>query len=422
MLRKPKNRIFYGWVIVAGASGLVSLIWGCDGTYGIFLPELATDLGWTKTTLSGAYSMGWIVANGLGILAGRANDRYGPRLVMTFSVVVTSVGFGLLYLMKEPWQLYLYYGLIANIGMGFLGVPAMSTVSRWFVKKRGMALGITQAGIGLGAFVMPPLVQVFITRFGWQISYLIIAGLILGIGLPVSRLMRLDPAEKGLRPDGAEAEIVSEQGEAPVTGSEGFSFSQALRTTQLWLLFAIYVIASLRIGVIVHLKAYMVSFDIPEMAAATIIGIRSGARMVGTLIISKLSDRIGRRRPLIVCFIVVAAMSVWLIWIREPWQFYAYSITSGLCGAGSVLLTAMVADWFGMKANGSILGLLYAATGIGASTAPLFIGYLVDTSGDYQLALTVLAAAALAPVLLSFALKGPEKSGYTIKNELPRSH
>jgi len=219
MFRKPKNRIFYGWVIVAGASGIVSLIWGCDGTYGIFLPELATDLGWTKTTLSGAYSMGWIVANGLGILAGRANDRYGPRLVMTFSVAVTSVGFGLLYLMKAPWQLYLYYGLIASIGMGFLGVPAMSTVSRWFVKKRGMALGITQAGIGLGAFVMPPLIQVFITRFGWQISYLIIAGLILGVGLPVSRLMRLNPAEKGLRPDGAEAEIVNEQGKVPVTDS-----------------------------------------------------------------------------------------------------------------------------------------------------------------------------------------------------------
>jgi len=78
----------------------------------------------------------------------------------------------------------------------------------------------------------------------------------------------------------------------------------------------------------------------------------------------------------------------------------------------------MVADWFGMKANGSILGLLYTATGIGASTAPLFIGYLVDTRGDYQLALTVLAAAALAPALLSFGLKRPEKGGYPIKNEL----
>jgi len=260
---------------------------------------------------------------------------------------------------------------------------------------------------------MPPLVQVLITRFGWQVSYLLIAGLILGVGLPVSRLMRLDPAEKGLHPDGAEAEIVSEQGEMPVTGSEGFSFRQALRTTQLWLLFAIYVIASLRIGMIVHLKAYMVSFDIPEITAATVIGIGSGARMVGTLIISKLSDRIGRKLPLTVGFIVVAAMSAWLIWIREPWQFYAYSITSGFCGASSVLLTALVADWFGMKANGSILGLLYAATGIGASTAPLFIGYLVDTRGDYQLALTVLAAAALAPALLSFALKRPEKGGYT---------
>ena len=330
MFRKSKNRIFYGWIIVAGASGLVSLIWGCDGTYGIFLPELATDLGWTKTVLSGAYSMGYIVANGLGIISGRANDKYGPRLVIMVSVAVTSLGFGLLYWMKAPWQLYFYYGFIANIGMGFLGVPALSTVSHWFVKKRGMALGITQAGIGLGAFVMPPLVQMLIIRFGWRVAYLIIAGVILAVGLPVSRLMRLDPAEEGLHPDGAEAEIVNEQGKVAVTNSEGFSFRQALRTTQLWVLFAIYVISSLRIGVMVHLKAYMVSFNIPEMTAATIIGVRSGARMVGTLIISKLSDKIGRRQPLAICFIVVAAMSVWLIFIREPWQFYVHSITSGL--------------------------------------------------------------------------------------------
>jgi len=166
----------------------------------------------------------------------------------------------------------------------------------------------------------------------------------------------------------------------------------------------------------------MVSFDIPEMTAATIIGIRSGARMIGTLIISKLSDRIGRKRPLAVGFSVVAATSVWLIFIREPWQFYTYSITTGLCEASSVLLTAMVADWFGMKANGSILGLLYTATGIGAATAPLFIGYLVDTRGDYQFALTVLAVAALAPALLAFALKRPEKDDYTTENELSGSH
>jgi len=144
--------------------------------------------------------------------------------------------------------------------------------------------------------------------------------------------------------------------------------------------------------------------------------------MVGTLIISKLSDRIGRRRPLVICFTVIATMSVWLIFIKEPWQFYAYSITSGLFGAGSVLLTAMVADWFGMKANGSILGLLYTATGIGASTSPLLIGYLVDTRGNYQLAFTVLAIAALVPALLSIALKRPEKGDYTAENELPRSH
>lgn len=101
---------------------------------------------------------------------------------------------------NAPWQLYIFYGIVIGTGGGFGYVPVTSTVSHWFIKRRGMALGITVAGVGIGALALVPFVQFLIFKFDWRISYLIIAGILLVIGLPISRLMRLQPSEKGSFP------------------------------------------------------------------------------------------------------------------------------------------------------------------------------------------------------------------------------
>jgi len=409
MAGKSKTGIFYGWVIVAAASIIVALVWGCDETYVIFLPELCEELGWTRTAVSGAYSLGFIVATVLGIVAGRLNDRYGPRLILIVCLVISSVGFALMYTMKTTWQLYLFYGVIANVGMGFAWVPAISTVARWFIRKRGMALGIAEAGIGIGLFIMPPLIQFLMLKFGWRASYLILSGLLLVIGLPVSRLMRLNPSEKGLYPDGIRGTTENNSSGKLVPNTVDFTPKQAIRTSQFGRLFLINTMYSLRIGIAIHLKAYMISFGIPEMTAATGIGLRSGAYTVGAIIISKLSDRIGRKIPLFISFLVMALMMLWLVKARQPWEFYLYFVIAGFSAGSFVLFPAIIGDWFGLKFHGSILGLLDLATGIGASIGPLLAGYIFDTRGSYELAIIITAVGLFIATGLSLVIEMPQK-------------
>jgi len=410
MTGKPRTGIFYGWVIVAAASIILALEWGCDEAYAIFLPELCQDLGWSRTMVSGAYTVGYLLATTLGVLSGRLNDRYGPRLMLMFSVVAASLGFALMSIIRAPWQLYIFYGVIANIGMGFAWVPAVSTTSRWFTKKRGMALGVTEAGAGVVILLMMPLTQFLIIKFGWRISYLILAGLIFVIGLPLSRLMRLDPSEKGLYPDGVKGITENEQNTNPKSDTVDFTLKQATKTRQFWLLFFIYVFSALPFGIWVHLKAYMVDFGIAEMTAATVIGINSGTHAAGAIVISKLSDRIGRKVPLFISFLLIAVAMLWLVKARQPWEFYLFSIISGFSFGGFVLFPAIIADHFGMKCHGSIFGMLEIGDGIGGAFAPLLAGYIFDTTGSYEPAIIMGAIALFVAMGLSLLIKAPQKA------------
>jgi len=405
MAGKPKTGIFYGWVIVAAASTILALQWGCNDSYGIFLTELCRDLGWTKTAVSGAYSLFCIISCTLGMVAGRLNDRYGPRLILMISIIVMGIGYALMSTINTLWQLYIFYGVIVAIGTSLGWVPAISTVCRWFIRKRGMALGITEAGIGVGTFIMPPLIQLLIIKFGWRISYFILAGLLFVLGLPASRLTRLNPSEKGLYPDGMKGTTESKRDGKLISNTKDFTFKQAIRTRQFWLLFSLYAISALPFGIWVHLKAYMVSFDIAEMAAATAIGLSGGAYTAGALVISKLSDRIGRRTPVFISFLSMAVMMLWLVKARQPWEFYLFSTIIGFSWGGFVLFPAIIADWFGMKFHGSIYGMLDVGWGIGGAAAPLLAGYICDTTGSYELAIVMGATLLFIGTGLSLILK-----------------
>ncbi len=405
MAGKPKTGVFYGWVIVAAASTILALQWGCHISYGIFLTELCRDLGWAKAAVSGAYSLFCILSCILGVVAGRLNDRYGPRLALMISIVVMGIGYALMFTINALWQLYIFYGVIIAIGISFGWVPAISTVSRWFVRKRGMAVGITEAGIGIGIFIMPLLTQFLIIKFGWRISYLILSGLLFIIGLPASKLMRFNPSEKELYPDGIKRVTESKRNSNLISNIRDFTFKQAIRARHFWLLFSIYALSTLPFGVRIHLKAYMISFGIAEMTAATAIGLGGGAYIAGAPVISKLSDRIGRKTPLFISLLLMAMMMLWLIKARQPWEFYLLSIVTGFSWGSFVLFPVIIADWFGMKFHGSIYGMLEIGWGISAAIGSLLTGYIFDTRGSYELAFIIGAVVLFIAMGLSLILK-----------------
>ncbi len=409
MTSKPRAGIFYGWVIVAAGFVILSLAWGFQYSYGVFLTELCRDLDWTRTMVSGAYALFMFWHSITYLLAGRLNDKYGPRLALAISIIALSAGYALMSIIKAPWELYMFYGVIIGTGNGFCFVPVTSTVSRWFTVRRGTALGITVAGIGIGTLALAPFAQFLISRFDWRTSYLVIAGILLVIGLPISRLMRLNPSEKGLLPDGVK-EIVEGSKHNSLSFMIDFTPKQAIKTKAFWLLFVVCALLVFTVQlVMVHLKAYATDVDITPMVAATILGFVGGASVLGRIVMGSASDKIGRKASFLIACLLLAVMMLWLLKARQPWQFYLFSVIFGF-GYGSwvPLFPAITADWFGTKYHGTIYGMIMLASGIGGAIGSVLGGYVSDTMGSYDIAIVIGAAMAFIAAACSFAFKAPE--------------
>jgi len=403
-----KPGFFYGWVIVAVGGTLLFLAWGFQYSFGVFFTELCQDLNWTRTMVSGAFSLFMLWHSIIYLFAGRLNDRYGPRLTSAICIISLSIGYALMSIISAPWQLYIFYGIIIGTGGGFGVVPITSTVSRWFTEKRGMAIGIVLAGVGLGTLALSPFTQFLISSFDWRSSYLIIAGVLLVIGLPISRLMRLQPSDKGLLPYGKK-EMLNENKQDNLLSAIDFTLKQAIKTRAFWLIFILYILIIFVVQmVMVHLKDYATVTGITPMVAATILGIVGGASIPGRIVMGSISDKIGRKSAFLISSILLAVMMLWLMQATDTWQFYLFSVVFGFSYGGiTPLVPAIIADWFGMKNNGTILGATMLAPGIGGAIGPLLGGYICDKTGTYDIAFLIGAVVAFIAAACSLALKSP---------------
>ena len=171
------------------------------------------------------------------IFLGRLTDRLGPRWVLALASVIYGLGYLLLSQVNAVWHLYLCFGVLAGISIGAHDVCTLSTVARWFVKRRGLITGIVKSGAGVGQALMPIGVAILIVMFGWRTACVVIGFSLLSMVL-VSLMLKRDPALVGLQPDGVEvaATETTELNSATSIPEHGISLRQALKTHQLWLL------------------------------------------------------------------------------------------------------------------------------------------------------------------------------------------
>ena len=167
MVKNGDNELkfFYGWIIVI-ASFLVTFIsFGIRYSFGIFSDSLLAEFGWTKTLIFGAPLFSTIVGGLSNIVMGRLSDRYGPKITFGVSGFLVGLGMVLCSQISALWQLYVFSSLLIGVGMGVAFAPTMATTSRWFDKRRGLALGIVASGIGIGTLVMSPVITYFISVY-----------------------------------------------------------------------------------------------------------------------------------------------------------------------------------------------------------------------------------------------------------------
>ena len=404
--RKPTYSFFYGYVIVLVGFLIMLISWGTMHTYGIFLKPMSSELGWARATTSGAYSTFIILHGFLYILTGRLNDRFGPKVIITGCGLLSGLGYLLMSRVNVVWQLYLYLGVIMGVALSASFVPLASTIARWFHKRRGAMTGILVSGSGFGTFVMSPAVAWLITSYGWRNSFVIIGAISLILITITAQLLKRDPSETGEKPFGA---CNRGTGMVPLQIREGISANQALHSPLFWTVCVLYFCHLFGQQVIlIHIVPHATDLGIPDILAANILALIGAMSVLGIMVISIMSDRIGVKRSLTFSFVIVSIALFWILMAKSIWMFYLFAIIFGF-GYGGVVVqqSPIVAELFGLKSHGLLLGIVMAIAMTGGSFGVFVGGKIFDLTASYQLAFLSCALLSVIGLILVLSLRPP---------------
>ncbi len=397
------KHLHYGWVTVIMAIFILAGYGFTVYTFGIFLRPLTMEFNWDRGALSGAYSMFMIMSGFLGIFGGRLSDKYGPRPVATVAGLFMGMGFCLMSQVSSLWQVYIIWGVLLGVGGGSAYAPMMSTIPRWFARRRGIAMGIALTGLGLGGVISPPLAQWLIDSYGWRQAFIILGLITFLIVVPLAQFMRHSPQRVGLKPYG-ENETTDKQSSASAV--EGLSFKQAIKTGRFWLLgliiFSMFFAIQL---ILVHIAPYAVDIGISAMVAASILSTLLATSLIGKLSLGFICDRIGARRALTACLVGLTLSLIWLLFAKEIWMFYVFAVAFGFFFGGLVPTYQLVpTELFGLRFLGTIIAICIFCGLTGGAVGPLLAGTIFDVTGSYNLALQICVIIGALTLILSLIL------------------
>jgi len=383
--RKPK--IFYGYIVVVAAFFIMVVMWGVLYSFGVFFKPVMTEFGWTSAAVSGAYSLCFLLLGVSGIITGRITDMFGPRVIVIVCGFFFGLGCLLMSQISAIWQFYLFYGVMVAVGISGSFVPLTSTVARWFVKRRGMMIGIVLSGVGVGTMIIPPLATHLISTYDWRISYIILGSIALVLVISAAQFLKRDPGRVGQLPYGAD-EVKTENLNLEAVG---LSLKQAVRTRQFWLLWITFLFAGFCIqAVVVHIVPHVTEMGVSAAAAATILAAIGGFNTAGRIIMGSAADKIGSKPTLIVSAILMSVALSWLVGAREMWMFYSFALIFGISFGGFLaLLSPVVVEMFGLREQGVLLGAVHFGMAIGEAIGPVAAGGLFDVTGSYNSAFLI---------------------------------
>ncbi len=410
-----KTGVYYGWIIVAGFIFIQTVMMGIHTSFSVFFKSIETEFTLSRTVTSSIISLSMILIPLFAFIGGWALDKYGPRKVVFCMGLFFGLSMVLTSQINAAWQLFITYSILQAAGMGAIYAVVVSTISRWFNKNRGLAVGISGSGEGLGAVTMAPFSTFLISMFNWKTAYLILGIISWVVIIPLSLLLRREPKEMNLLPDGVSIEssytVIDEKSTESLPGN-GQSLSEILKLKSFWTASGVWLCLSFSmLLVLTHFVPHATDVGLSESMAALVLGVMGAARAAGTIVLGIISDKVGRKKVAIVSSFIISGSLLWLIWVREPWMFFLFAIVNGIANGGLFSgFSPLLGDVFGLQRIGTILGLMEIGWGIGAASGPLLGGYIFDTSASYSLAFILSASVMIMITLLIGILKPEYKS------------
>jgi MFS family permease len=403
---KAKPGFFYGWAVVGVLVVFTAMVVGLAGAnIAIFIEPMTRELGWSPAAFGWAQMARLETVIIAGPVLGRVIDRYGPRVLVAVAGVLTSGLVVSLAYVTEEWQLVAVFVATGLLGMGraadlFVAAP----VSKWFIRKRGLAMGVALAGTPLGVAIFYPLSQFMIDAIGWRDTWVVfgVAGAIV-IG-PLSLLvLRRQPEDLGLLPDGDAPESVGREGQQNAPVEVSWTRAEAVRHPTFWLLVGGFTLFTYGWSTITIFRVpHYIERGLNPTLVAFAIATDAVVAIVASVLLGRLSDRIKPRYVLVVGVASLLVCAGSLVVVDGVLVLLVANIGYGFgFQTGHVAQNMMWADYYGRRHLGDIRGLSLPLTfGLGAVAFPM-TGIIREVTGTYTPAW---AAAAVALTLAAVAL------------------
>jgi MFS family permease len=383
--------------VVFGACLTQFTVIGLLFSYGLLFKSFETDFGWSRTLLSACTSLAFLMMGVLAILGGRLSDRYGPRVVLGVTGTSYGLGFALISQVSAPWHLFAIFGLFLGLGLSTHDVVTLSTVARWFQRRRGVMTGVVKVGTAAGQVAIPPLAALLIASLGWRPA-VVTLGILAAVLLVVAAFAMKSP------PKAAQ--------QTQQTPEDSISFREVRRTRVFWTLCAIqFLFFPTLITVPLHIVVHGMDLGMAPALAAGLLSVTGAASVAGRLTVGTLSDRIRAKRAFTICFVPLIASLLAFLLIETPWPLFAAVAVYGFAHGGLfTVVSPTIAEYFGTRAHGATFGVVLFFGTIGGALGPILAGRVFDTTGSYALAFAGLTGLATLGLVLVLSLPEAAKS------------
>ncbi len=389
----PAPRIFYGWIVMVACLLVTMVSSGTMMAFGVFINPMSADLGWSHSVLSFSYAVSSIVS-GVGILAvGSILHVYSIRALLFWGCVIHGLGLYMTSTVTTVTMFYFWYGFVSAIGRSVFILVSTTLITRWFVKRRGIAMGITMSGSGLGPFILSPVVTWMIVRWDWQTAFVMQATVMTTVVALMCLVLRNYPQDIGLKPYGAEPEAPAPP--APVatpkrtpstsTDSIGQLWRRVLRMEGFWTLSMINFFCCMCHSIpLVHVVGFAESSGLSAFAAAWVLSLMSLSSIAGRIVWGVFADCNGVRLTLFFTLFIQGALVLWLVNTQDPVIFFLYAVVWGFGFGGVNTQYGVVArELYGARHFGPGFSGQMCFAMVGMAAGGFLGGYLYDLSNSY---------------------------------------
>jgi MFS family permease len=384
----------YRWVIIAAGALMTCVGIGAMFSLAVYLQPMSADTGWSRTGISSAMTLDFLVMGIAGFGWGAASDRFGPRAVVLVGATLLGLGLVLASRATSLTQFQLTYGMMVGLAAGAFFAPMIAAATDWFTDNRSLAVSLVSAGMGVAPMTISPFARWLISNYDWRTAMLTIGVVAWALLIPAALLVRRAPV----------AVASAASGPANTSAEPSMLASEAFRSPQFIVLaLTFFLCCAAHSGPIFHMVSYAIGCGIAPMAAVSIYSVEGLSGLGGRLLLGLLADRFGAKRVLIAGLLLQSASIASYLVVSRLGEFYTLSVVFGLAYGGVMPLYAVLArESFGQRVMGTVFGAMTMASSIGMAFGPWAGGRIFDAFNSYMWLYIGASSVALGAVAVAF--------------------